>query len=90
MEAALAALSGGNASRRRKLQAAVDYSTMTEAELKALLTGANAAADAAKAEADAAAAEAKAKADKVKAAEAKITEAYTTKPVIEGAVSLED
>jgi len=56
----------------------------------ALLEDANSEAEAAREEAEEAADEAAALAAEIEAAEAAVNTAYTTKPVIEGAVSLED
>jgi hypothetical protein len=59
-------------------------------EIIAQLDAAKSDQNAAKAKADEAAAEAKKQADEVAAAEKKKQDAYTTKPVIEGVVSLDD
>jgi len=72
--------------RRRKLQ----EGEMTIEEIRAMLSDANGAAEAAAEEAAAAAEEAAAVAAEIAAAKQKVNEAYTTKPVIEGVMSLED
>lgn len=84
MEADAAA---AESSSRRKLQE-IDES-MTLEEIRALLNSANAENDAAIAEKEAAKEEAAAQKLKSEEAEAAVATAYTTKPVIEGAVSLD-
>jgi len=75
--------------RRRKL-AIDDPENHTLEEIRAMLETANGAANKANEEAAAAEAEAVKVAEEVAAAKKKVNKAYTTKPVIEGAVSLED
>lgn len=87
MEALIAAYEAENANTSRRMLADGD---LTIEQIRALLGEANGAAEAANAEAAAAAAEAQAKADEVAAANKKKQDAYTTKPVIAGAISSED